>query len=281
MIDTDYLRTRGLPNWCPGCGNFSILVALKAALAELGLKSHEVVLTSGIGCSSKIPQWVRTYAFNGLHGRPLPLAKGIQLTNHELKVIACGGDGDGYAEGTNHFIHFCRSNINVAYFVHDNQIYALTKGQASPTSDEGFITKTTPYGVIEKAVNPLLLALSAGATFVARGFAGDVNHLKGLMKKAVTHKGAAVIDILQPCVTFNRKNTYDWYNKRVYKLKNPEPTMIKAIKRAMEWGKRIPIGVFYKVREKTYQERYPVIKKTPLIKQGVKNDITKLLHELK
>ncbi len=276
-----YLDTKGVPNWCPGCGNYAIWNSLKAALKELKLKPHEVVITSGIGCSSKISQWIRTYAFNGLHGRLLPLAEGVKLTNHKLTVIACGGDGDGYAEGTNHFIHFCRSNIDVTYIVHNNQIYALTKGQASPTSDEGFVTKTTPYGVIEKAINPIMLALSAGATFVARGFAGNPSQLKELMKKAIAHKGAALLDVLQPCVTWNKLNTYDWYSKRIYELKKPLPTRLEAIKRAMEWGNKIPIGIFFVSKEKTYQERYPVIAKQTLLIQKPNTDISKLLEELK
>jgi 2-oxoglutarate ferredoxin oxidoreductase subunit beta len=274
-----HLETSGIPNWCPGCGNFGIHTALKQAISELKLKPHDVVITSGIGCSSKIPHWIRVNAFNGLHGRLLPLAMGIKLANHDLTVLACGGDGDGYAEGGNHFIHFCRSNINITYIVHDNQIYGLTKGQASPTSDEGFITKTTPFGVIEKAVNPLVLALAAGATFVARGFAGDPPHLKELIKKAVRHQGAAVIDVLQPCVTWNYQNTHQWYGNRVYKLKKPLKTRNQAIVKAQEWGTKIPIGLLYQSKEKTYLQRMPQLKK-PLIKTKPNTNIKQLLKEL-
>lgn len=280
MTSLKDLKTNPAPNWCPGCGNFGIWNALKGALSEMDLKLHEVVITSGIGCSSKISQWIRTYGFNGLHGRPLPLAEGIKIANHKLKVIACGGDGDGYAEGTNHFIHFCRRNIDIAYIVHNNQIYGLTKGQASPTSDEGFITKTSPNGVIEKAVNPLALALISGATFAARGFAGRIDHLKELMKKAIKHKGCAVLDVLQPCVTFNHKNTYEWYEERVYNLKKPYESRIKAIEKSFEWGKKIPIGVFYESNEETYVERLKQLR-TPLVDQELKTNIKKEIDKLK
>jgi len=274
------LETKGKPNWCPGCGNYGIWGALKLALKELELSPKNIVLTSGIGCSSKIPHWIRTYCLNGLHGRALPLAEGVKIANHELTVIACGGDGDGYAEGMNHFIHYCRSNINVKYFVHDNQIYALTKGQPSPTSDEGVITKTTPYGTIEKAINPVLLAIASGATFVARGFAGDIAHLKELMKKAIKHKGAAIIDILQPCVSFNNVNTYKWYQDRVYKLEKPLSLRMEAMKVAEQWGEKIPIGVIYETIEPAYEERIPALKKSALTKSKI-NNIKGLFDELK
>lgn len=275
------LETKGSPNWCPGCGNFGIWNALKMAISELGLEPHNVVMTSGIGCSSKHPHWIRTYAFNGLHGRLAPLAEGIKLANHKLKVIGTGGDGDGYAEGGNHFLHFSRHNISVTYIVHDNQIYGLTKGQASPTSDEGFVTKTTPFGTVEKALNPLLVALAAGATFVARGYAGNINQLKDLMKKALMHNGAAVLDVLQPCVTFNKVNTYDWYAKRMYELKEPAKTRIEAMSKASEWKDKIPIGVLFESNEPSYEERLPQLKTTPLVKQELKTDIKELLEELR
>ena len=275
------LETKGSPNWCPGCGNFGIWNALKMAISELGLEPHNIVMTSGIGCSSKHPHWLRTYAFNGLHGRLIPLALGVKLANHKLKVIGTGGDGDGYAEGGNHFMHFCRHNIGVTYIVHNNQIYGLTKGQASPTSDEGFVTKTTPYGTVEKALNPVLVALAAGATFVARGYAGNINQLKELMKRAIMHKGAAILDILQPCVTFNKVNTYDWYTKRVYELKEQCKTRIEAMTKASEWGDKIPIGVFYESNEPSYEERLPQLKVEPLAKQELNTDIKHLLEELK
>ncbi|VVB76194.1 2-oxoglutarate synthase subunit KorB [Candidatus Tiddalikarchaeum anstoanum] len=281
MIPSIELETKGLPNWCPGCGNYGILTALKQALSELDIPQKDIVLTSGIGCSSKIPHWVRVYAYNGLHGRALPLAEGIRLANNKLTVITCGGDGDGYAEGTAHFIHFSRYNMNIKYFVHDNQVYGLTKGQVSPTSDEGFVTKTTPFGSVEKALNPLIMALSAGATFAARGYAGNVSQLKELMKKAIMHKGSALLDILQPCVTFNHKNTYEWYSKRVYELETPLKTRNEAISKAAEWGEKIPVGVFFDSDEETYEDKLPQLKEKSLIEEEPKTDIKQLLKELK
>ncbi len=269
-------ETKGKPNWCPGCGNYGIWEAFKIALNELKIKQENIVLASGIGCSSKIPHWIRVYAFNGLHGRALPLAQGIKIANPKLTVIACGGDGDGYAEGGNHFIHFCKKNIDVKYFVHDNQIYGLTKGQPSPTTDIGTITKVTPLGTIENSINPAVLAIALGATFVARGFAGDIKHLKELMKAAITHKGAAIIDILQPCVTFNKINTYKWFQERVYKVEKPAKTRIEGIKIAQEWGEKIPIGIIYQSNEPTYDEKIPLYSKPKKKKQAIKE----LLKEL-
>jgi 2-oxoglutarate ferredoxin oxidoreductase subunit beta len=267
------LNTWDQPNWCPGCGNYGIWNALKLALKELKLPREKVVMTGGIGCSSKIPYWVNVNSFCGLHGRPVALATGVKLARPDLTVIASGGDGDGYAEGTQHFIHLCKNNVDINYFVHNNQIYGLTKGQTSPTSDEGFITKTTPQGAF-KALNPISTALGAGASFVARGFAGDIKNLKDLMMKAIKHKGASFLDILQPCVTFNKKNTYAWYKERVYYLKKPFKNRASAFKKSLEWGEKIPLGIFYEVKEKTLGQRLPKPSKV------VKRSINKLFKEL-
>ena len=266
------LETWDKPNWCPGCGNYGIWSALKQALQELGLEREKVVMTGGIGCSSKIPYWINVNAFAGLHGRPLPLAIGVKLARPDLTVIASGGDGDGYGEGTNHFIHFCRTNPDVTYLVHDNKVYALTKGQASPTSDENYVSKTSPWGAA-RPLNPISVAIASGATFVARGFAGDVTGLKKIMKQAIRHHGAAVVDILQPCVSFNHVNTYEWYRQRVYYIK-PYKTREQAFKKSLEWGKKIPIGVFYKSKEETLGERLP--KPGPVKKRS----ISRLFREL-
>jgi 2-oxoglutarate ferredoxin oxidoreductase subunit beta len=268
------LDTWDKPNWCPGCGNYGIWNALKMAIKELGLAREKVVMTGGIGCSSKLPYWVNVNSFCGLHGRPVALATGVKLTSPGLKVIACGGDGDGYAEGVQHFIHLCKNNTDITYIVHNNQIYALTKGQASPTSDEGFITKTTPFGAF-KALNPISTALGAGATFVARGFAGQIKELKDLMKQAINHKGSSFLDILQPCVTFNYKNTFKWYRDRVYYLKKPLETRTKAFQKSLEWGDKIPLGVFYKVKEKSLGQRLPSI--GPVKKRNVSNLFKELM----
>ena len=259
--------------WCPGCGNFSILKALKKALVDIQQKPHELVIVSGIGQAPKTPHYLRCNCFNGLHGRTLPVATGIKLANHQLTVMALGGDGDGYGEGGNHFIHAMRRNINLTYLVHNNQVYGLTKGQASPTSEHGFVTKTTPRGAISPACNPLLLAIASDCSFVARGFAGEVDHLANLIKAGIEHNGFALIDILQPCVSFNRVNTFKWYSDRVYKIHADSPydasDRLNAFQKAQEWGDKIPIGVFYRNRRPTLEEQIPAIADQPLVAQKI------------
>lgn len=281
------------PNWCPGCGDFGIWVSLKNAIVQLGLNPWEVVLVSGIGCSSKLPYWVRTYGFNGLHGRPMPVAEGIKLANHDLTVIVVGGDGDQYGEGLSHLIHAARRNINLTLLTHDNQIYGLTTGQYSPTTDIGEKNKATPTPTVEEPINPLSLALSAGATFVARGFAGDNKHLTSLITDAVKHKGFSIVDIMQPCVTFNRKNTFAWFYERLYKLGEDYDlkNRLNALAKAEEWPLRqilkegekekIPTGILFQEEKQTFEESLPQISKEPLVKQSLENiDISPLLDEL-
>jgi 2-oxoglutarate ferredoxin oxidoreductase subunit beta len=258
------------PAWCPGCGNFGILKAFKDAMIELGIEPHQFTMVSGIGQAGKFPHYIKCNTFNGLHGRTLPVATGMKLSNHEMLVIAVAGDGDCYGEGGNHLIHTIRRNINVKLFVHDNQIYGLTKGQASPTSMEGMITKNQPFGVFSEQLNPIVFAIALDCSFVARGFAGDPVHLKGLMKEAINHRGFTLVDILQPCVIFNKVNTYEWYRQRVYPIEpeyNPEDKM-EAFKKALEWGERIPIGILYRNQRLTLEERIPTIKDKPLVKQS-------------
>jgi len=257
--------------WCPGCGNFGILTAVKRALVELEMEPHQVLMVSGIGQAGKLPHYTRCNVLNVLHGRTLPAAAGAKIANPELVVIAVGGDGDGYGEGGNHFMHAVRRNHEITYMVHDNQVYGLTKGQASPTSDLGFVTKTTPQGAAEP-INPMAVALALGGSFVARGFAGDAEHLAGLIKAAIQHKGFALIDVLQPCVVFNHKNTYAWYRERVYKLEesgySPDDKLA-AFEKALEWGERIPIGVVYKEDRTTFEEQLPALSKGPLVGQNI------------
>jgi 2-oxoglutarate/2-oxoacid ferredoxin oxidoreductase subunit beta len=265
------------PAWCPGCGNFGILKAFKEAFVELGIEPHQFIIVSGIGQASKFPHYVRCNTFNGLHGRTLPVATGVRLANHDMLVLAAAGDGDCYGEGGNHLIHAIRRNISVKLFVHDNQIYGLTKGQASPTSMEGMVTKNQPFGVLSEQLNPMVMAIALDCSFVARGYAGDQEHLKGLIKEAVNHKGFSLVDILQPCVTFNKVNTYAWYGQRVYYIEpdyNPEDR-IQAFQKALEWGERIPIGVIYRNHRPTFEERIPVIKIKPLIQQTVSIKVMK------
>lgn len=269
------------PAWCPGCGNFGILRALNKALVELDIKPQQVLLVSGIGQAGKLPHYTRGNVFNSLHGRPMPPAIGAKLANPELIVIAVSGDGDAYGEGGNHWLHAMRRNHTITYLVHDNQVYALTKGQASPTSDSGFVTKSTPDGAAPP-VNPVALAIAAGATFVARGFAGDIDHLAQIIKMGIKHKGFALIDILQPCVTFNHKNTFSWYQERVYKLEKDykQSDKLSAFKKAEEWGDKIPIGVIYQVERPTFEEQIPVLKKWPLVKQTLEPlKVAPLLNE--
>lgn len=283
MVRMIELNTINKPTWCPGCGDYGILLALKYAIVELDIEPENIVIVSGIGCSGKLPHWIRTYGLHGIHGRVLPVASAIKLSNHKLTVFGVAGDGDGYGIGMCHFIHTMRRNIDMTYIVHNNLIYGLTTGQTSPTSEKGTRTKSTPSGVIEIPVNPIALAISTGATFVARGFAGDVKHLKSIIVEAVKHRGFSLIDILQPCVTFNRVNTYDWYKQRVYDLQaegyNPEDRH-KAFMKAQEWGERIPIGIFYKVLLPTYEDELPQIRHTPLVEQSIQDiDISKLMDE--
>ncbi len=269
--------------WCPACGNFGILNAVRKALVELGVEPHQVLMISGIGQAGKLPHYIRCNIFNSLHGRPVPSAIGAKIANPDLVVIAVSGDGDAYGEGGNHFIHAMRRNHDITYLVHNNQVYGLTKGQASPTSDVGFVTKTTPYGAATP-MNPIALAIAAGAGFVSRGFAGDVKHLTSLIKTGITHKGFALIDILQPCVVFNYKNTYSWYRERVYKLEeesdyNPGDKLA-ALAKAQEWVDRIPIGVIYREERPTFEEQLPALSKGPLVKQKTEpGQIENLLDE--
>ncbi len=266
---TDYAGSQ--PAWCPGCGNFGILNALKKALVELDIEPHKALMVSGIGQAGKLPHYTRGNVLNVLHGRTLPAAAGAKIANPELVVIAVGGDGDGYGEGGNHFLHSVRRNHNITYLVHNNQVYALTKGQASPTSDVGFVTKTTPQGA-STPLNSLAVAIAAGGTFVARGFSGDIDHLTGLIKSGIQHRGFALIDILQPCVSFNRQNTFAWYKERVYRLEETgyEPTnRSAALEKSLEWGERIPIGVLYRQERPTFEDEFPVLGKGPLVKQVI------------
>jgi len=257
MTDKELFRSDDPIAWCPGCGNFGILNALKKALTELELKPEQVLMVSGIGQAAKLPHYLRCNTFNGLHGRTLPVATGAKIANHDLVVIADGGDGDGYAEGGNHFIHAMRRNLDITYLVHNNQIYGLTKGQASPTTDKGMVTGTTPEGNSMCPERALALAVANDCSFVARGYVGEQAHLVELIKKAVRHEGFSLLEILQPCVSFNKVNTFDWYQERVYTLEDTSPDALDrtdAFQKALEWGDKIPIGVIFRCDRKTYGE---------------------------
>lgn len=232
--------------WCPGCGDYGILNILKTALAELDIPPEKVAMCSGIGQAAKIPQYLRCNYFNGLHGRALPPATAIKAVNPELVVIAASGDGDMYGEGGNHFIHTIRRNPGIVNMVHNNMVYGLTKGQASPTSAQGFKTPVQVDGVILEPFNPLAVAIALDASFVARAFVGDAEKTKEILKKAILHKGYALVDIFQPCVVFNKVNTYPWFKQNTYYLdESHDPhNRVMAFQRAIEQG-RLPLGIFY------------------------------------
>lgn len=266
--------------WCPGCGNHSILECLKTALEELGKDPHRVLIAAGIGQAAKTPQYISANAFCGLHGRALPAAIAAKMANHDLTVIVNTGDGDSYGEGGNHFIHTIRRNVDIAHFVHDNQVYGLTKGQASPTSDEGMMTGVQTQGNMHTPFNPILLAIAAGAGFAARAFSGKKEHLVKIMKQAITYKGYALVDILQPCVSFNKINTFSWYSQRVYELDENYDASDKmgAIQKAMEFGDKIPIGIIYRENKLTFHEKNSVLKSGgPLIGRAANPDLVKIL----
>ena len=282
MIKAKDFSSQQKPTWCPGCGNFGIWNALKAALANLNIEPHQVLLISGIGCGSKLPDYTHANGFMTIHGRALPIATGAHLANHDLRIILTHGDGDGYSMGGNHLLHAIRRNIDVLDIYQNNKVYGLTKGQYSPTSDRGYISKTTLAGSIEESINPIAIAIAAGATFVSRGFSGEMKHLTWLIEQALQHKGYSLIDVFQPCVSFNKVNTYQWYQQRVYKLEDEadydEENMSEAYKRSKEWGHKIPIGIFYQIKGKlTYRDQLPVLKSAALVKQRLRTNIAEEL----
>ncbi|OGY18373.1 MAG: 2-oxoacid ferredoxin oxidoreductase [Candidatus Chisholmbacteria bacterium RIFCSPLOWO2_01_FULL_50_28] len=278
---TEYQSTV-FPTWCPGCGDFGIWGSLKNSLVSLNLHPWQFVVVFGIGCSGNMADFFHAHGFHALHGRGIPNATAIKLTNHTLPVIIVAGDGDTYGEGMGHFIAAARGNHDITVIVHNNQVYGLTTGQSAPTTTKGTKTKSTPGGTIEIGVNPMALAISSGATFVSRAFSGDMAHTAGLIKQAVEHKGFALVDILQPCVTFNRINTYDWYRQRVYKLDDEgyTPTdRTKAFAKALE-EEKIPLGIFYREEKPAYHEEVTALKEKPLVEQSISSiDLAPALEE--
>ena len=271
--------------WCPGCGNFPILKTLKRAMAELQIKPANLVLVSGIGQAAKIPHYIRANVFNGLHGRALPAATAIKAANPALTVIAESGDGDMYGEGGNHFIHTIRRNPNITNIVHNNMVYGLTKGQASPTSQKGFVTPVQVGGVFLEPFNPLAVAIALDASFVARAFAGDIERTTDILKKAIEHNGYALVDIFQPCVTFNRINTIQWFKEHTYNLENHDPSdRQKAFEKATETDK-LPLGIFYQSPQKpSFEENVGIYKEkqTPLYQRDLdKKELKKLIATYK
>jgi len=267
--------------WCPGCGNFSILKAVKQSLTASQLEPHQVLFVSGIGQAAKVPHYLNANVFNGLHGRSLPVATGAKLANPRLTVIVESGDGCNYGEGGNHFLAAIRRNIDLTLLVHNNQVYGLTKGQSSPTSEEGFVTKAQPGGVASTPFNPVAVAVAMHAGFVARAFAGLPDHLSDLIQQAIAHRGFSLIDVLQPCVSFNKVNTFAWYKKRCYQLPsdyNPADWGA-AIKAADQWGEQIPLGVIYRNDRPPFEEHFPVLNQGPLVGRDVDRMILKEIME--
>jgi len=269
--------------WCPGCGNYAILNTLKQALTELKISPQQLVVVSGIGQAAKIPQYFKTHDFNGLHGRALPPATGIKAANPNLTVIAESGDGDMYGEGGNHFIHTIRRNPDITNIVHNNMVYGLTKGQASPTSETGFKTPIQVNGVTLNPFNPISIAIALDASFIARAFAGDIKETKEIVKKAIQHKGYALVDIFQPCVSFNKINTYDWFKEHTYYLDSryDVTSRIEAFKKSIEQNK-LPLGIFYiNKNKKTFEQNLKTYKQNnnPLYQRKIKKDkIVKLIN---
>lgn len=259
-------------SWCPGCGNFPLRKALKKALDELELDHSNVAVFSGIGQAAKMPHYISVNAFNGLHGRSLPPTVGMRVANKDMKVVVSTGDGDSYGEGGNHLIHNMRRNLDIAHLVHDNQIYGLTKGQASPTTGFGLYTTVQQNGITANPINPLQLAITMNATFVARAFVGESEHLVKMIKAAINHRGYALVDILQPCVTFNKINTYRWYKENSYMLDDNYNYTDKyeAYKKAEEFGEDgIPLGIIYKTEKPIFIDRHPQIKDQILVNKDI------------
>jgi 2-oxoglutarate ferredoxin oxidoreductase subunit beta len=274
------------PDWCPGCGDFGVLRSVQEAAGRLGIKPENLFVVSGIGCSSNLPGFIHAYGIHSLHGRAVPVATGAHLANTDMKTVITGGDGDGYGIGVGHLLHAMRRNLDMTYVVMDNQIYGLTTGQTSPTTTKGHKTKSTPQGNIESPLNPLALAITSGATYVARGFSGEPKHLVDMIAGGMAHKGFALIDVFSPCVTYNKINTYPWFKERVYKLEDQNwdsSDFYKSIEKSYEWGDTIPLGVLYKTEMPTYEDGEPNLQKGALVKAKLgadKNVFKELVEEM-
>lgn len=283
MTQIQDLTTPCNPNWCAGCGNFGIWAAFKSAAVQKGWDNSNSVLVAGIGCHGHMINFIKLTSFEGLHGRAIPAATGIKIVNHRLNTFVFTGDGDCLGEGGNHFVHACRRNHDLTILLHDNALYSLTTGQASPETPHGTKTKSTPDGNPDEPLYPLALAIASGATFVARGFSGDIPKLTELIIKANEHKGISVIDILQPCVTYNKEYTNAYFRENTYYLPEDydKTNKIKAIEKAFEWGpKKIPLGILYQIEKPTYESQLSQISQKPLIENQVtKKDIKELFDQ--
>ena len=271
-MKAENLKTKEEITWCPGCPDNGILSAAREAMADLvnegKIQAKDVVIVTGIGCHAKIYDYINVNGFYGIHGRVLPVCLGTKISNRQLTVIGFGGDGDTYAEGISHFIHASRYNTDITMIVHNNQVFSLTTGQATPTSEKGFTGSSTPFGVAETPLNPIAMALESQASFVARGYALDILHLKNLIKEAINHKGFSFIDVLQPCIIFH--NVIPYFQKNIYKIgsqNHDSKNLREALKKSKEWDygfdkdKRVPIGVFYKKERAIFEDQWPHFKK--------------------
>lgn len=285
MTDTKLFNVEKEITWCPGCGDYLILKALKQAFVELGLSPTDTAVVSGIGQAAKTPHYINTNGYNGLHGRGLPAACGIHIANQDLNLFVVTGDGDAFSEGGNHFLHNIRRNLNLVHLVYDNQIYGLTKGQGSPTTKMDQVTTSQTKGVYTEALQPIALALSLNCGFIARGFAGDLQEMVDLIKAAYHYDGYAFIDILQPCVSFNKVNTYQWYKERVYKLDSTydKGNKLQAYLKAEEWDDQIPTGIIYQVDKKSYFKNIPHMsdQSTLVNRQWSPSNVLPLIDEFK
>lgn len=272
------------PLWCPGCGDFAILSSLKNALFELQIDPEQTILVPGIGCSSKMMSAIDVYGLHTIHGRALPVATGVKVANHHLNVIAFGGDGDMLGIGGNHFIHTCRRNANITLILPNNQTYGLTTGQTSPTSDLGYRTKTTPSGNVDQPLRATSLALAGRASFVARTSSAKKEHMQKMIEAAIEHKGMAVVEVMQFCITFNRINTPDYYEPRLYDLQETDhdtSNYEEAIRLAQQWGDKIPYGIFYQSRKTIYEDVYDQLKDQSLVAKRTKKarDVSQLFKD--
>ncbi|AQZ48707.1 2-oxoglutarate synthase subunit KorB [Paenibacillus larvae subsp. larvae] len=281
-------RNNVKPNWCPGCGDFSVQASIQRAAANVGLEPEQLAIISGIGCSGRISGYVNAYGLHGVHGRALPIAQGVKMANRELTVVAAGGDGDGFAIGMGHTVHAIRRNIDITYIVMDNQIYGLTKGQTSPRSGEGFKTKSTPQGSIETPLAPLEMALAAGATFVAQSFSSNLKQLTHVIEEGIKHKGFSIINVFSPCVTFNKVNTYDWFKEHVVNLDDfPDydpSNRIQAMTKLMETEGMLTGIIYQDTSKPSYEQLVPGFKEEALAKQDIhlsEEEFDKLVAEFK
>ncbi|HEY4532227.1 MAG TPA: 2-oxoacid:ferredoxin oxidoreductase subunit beta [Kurthia sp.] len=286
MVTFKDFRNTIKPNWCPGCGDFSVQAAIQRAAANQGIEPHDLAVVSGIGCSGRLSGYINAFGLHGIHGRALPIAQGLKMANRDLNVIATGGDGDGFAIGMGHTVHSIRRNIDVTYVVMDNQIYGLTKGQTSPRSAAGFVTKSTPGGAIEPSLKPLEVALSSGATFVAQSFSTDLKELTAIIEAGMQHKGFSFINVFSPCVTYNKVNTYDWFKENLTKLADIEgydnSDRQMAMKTVIE-HEGLVTGIIYQDTETTsYQEKVIGYNEEPINKADInlkEEDLNSLMKE--